>query len=87
MSLLDRLLQVHLELKGWLGYGVGQVVRHIDLQTQGEQQHLLMRLSVVLMAHEHGRIKHLKVQLEGFRVNPKAAGGARIQLSRLINCL
>lgn len=81
MSLLDGLLQVHLELKGWLGYGVGQVVRHIDLQAHGEQQHLLRRLPVVLLAHEHGRIKHLKVKLEGFRMDPKAPGGARIQLS------
>lgn len=81
MSLLDGLLQVHLELKGWLGYGVGQVVRHIDLQTHGEQHHLLIRLSVVLMTHKYGRIKHLKVKLERFRVDPKASGGAQIQLS------
>lgn len=40
MLLPDGLLQVHLELEGWLGYGVGQVVRHVDLQTHGEQQHL-----------------------------------------------
>lgn len=81
MSLLDGLLQVHLELKGWLGYGVGQVVRHIDLQTHEEQQHLLIRLSVVLMTHEYGRIQHVTVKLGGFRVDPKASGGARIQLS------
>lgn len=37
MPLLDGLLQVHLELEGWLGYGVGQVVRHINLQTHREQ--------------------------------------------------
>lgn len=34
MSLLKRLFQVHLELKGWLGYWIGQVVGHINLQTQ-----------------------------------------------------
>lgn len=38
VPLLDGLLQVHLELEGWLGYGVGQVVRHINLQTHREQK-------------------------------------------------
>lgn len=33
MSLLKRLFQVHLEVEGWLGYWVGQVVRHINLET------------------------------------------------------
>ena len=37
------------------------------------------------MTHEYRRIKHLKVKLEGFMVDPEASGSAQIQLSSEIN--
>lgn len=84
MPLLDGLLQVHLELEGWLGYGVGQVVRHVNLQTQGEHLQPSVRLSVVSTTQED-RIKYQKVNLGELKVLSKASGGAWIQLSKGIN--
>lgn len=53
VSLLKRLLQVNLELEGWLGHWVGQVVRHIDLGTHREQREVIFLFAIrTLLSHE-----------------------------------